>query len=97
MTEEPIVTRIVTIAAIGLAAGLCLSLGGCAGTPMEPRPIAGRAQSVPVEQAKAECDFEGTKAITGIQNLGLASYTYREVYGSCMKAAGYEMVEVGAN
>ena len=89
-------TRIVTIAAIGLAAGLCLSLGGCAGTPMEPRPIAGRAQSVPVEQAQAQCDFEGTRSIAGIQNLGLASYTYREVYTSCMGSLGYQMVEVGS-
>ena len=87
--------RIVAIACTGIAVGLILSLSGCA-TPMEPRPIAGRAQSVPVEQAQAQCDFEGTRSIAGIQNLGLASYTYREVYTSCMGSLGYQMVEVGS-
>lgn len=77
-------------------AGLCLSLGGCAGTPMEPRPIAGRAQSVPVEQATAECRFEAEKAVAGEQNLGVRSYFWREVYGSCLDAKGYQLVPVAA-
>lgn len=86
--------RIVAIACTGIAVGLIMSLSGCA-TPMEPRPIAGRAQTMPVDEARATCDFEGTKSIAGIQNLGVASYTYGEVYGACMNAAGFEMVPVG--
>jgi hypothetical protein len=70
------------------------ALASCAPGPhLEARPTAASG-STTVQQAEAGCQLEVTKATAPIVDMGMATVIGYNVRRDCLRAKGFELVEV---